>query len=430
MQHSSSNAELSVATSDPIAAQSSCQTCGVAPIAPSAKLVVASPAQKQSPESHTHSQQSHAPRSEQDADMAVLLDDAPPPLARPTHSVWSMSASSGTSSASPSFSATCSQLEHAPHQPDSLFAAAADDDNIDSLTSMPDGIRHTDGLSHFSTGIKPLNIARHMGTAACVTAEVTGLTFDPERFILDSLSTLTLDSQRLIDYSIQEVLCSDGSGCTPAESGQDQDFGGCDPLCLEPTSRAGCRERLHCAGQPWAVVLILALLQPRLYVHSQAVSPVILLAEVCSVSGETVHAWPFSTYGALCAPATDLQYVTSSSSTFIHRQRAYWCLWSCFVTGTAELLSQQWIGTEAFQSLSNSLRGSAQAAMYAQSDLQRLVVVTLAEHQARRLRQKYVAPQSRSRRPVVLNNKIMLLSGRSANLLVHPTLPICILGYN
>ncbi len=98
-------------------------------------------------------------------------------------------------------------------------------------------------------------------------------------------------------------------------------------------------------------------------------------------------------------------------------------------TGPAELLSEQWMNPEAFQSLVNSLQHSPLSGMDQQSDVQKLVIVTMTERHASRLRQQYSVPTSPHMRPVVLNNKAMLISGRSAGLLRHASLPICILGY-
>ncbi len=99
------------------------------------------------------------------------------------------------------------------------------------------------------------------------------------------------------------------------------------------------------------------------------------------------------------------------------------------VTGTGELLSELWMDAAKFQQLVESLRSFPKANTIEQADLRRLAIVTLAERLAGKLKLKHSIPTSPHMRPVVLNNKAMLSSGRSAGLLTHPLLPICILGY-
>ncbi len=102
------------------------------------------------------------------------------------------------------------------------------------------------------------------------------------------------------------------------------------------------------------------------------------------------------------------------------------------VTGTGELLSEEWMDAAKFQQLVENLRFlrfSTKAYTMGQADLQRVAIVTSAECLAGKLKLKHSIPTSPHMRPVVLNNRAMLSSGRSAGLLTHPLLPICILGY-
>ena len=99
------------------------------------------------------------------------------------------------------------------------------------------------------------------------------------------------------------------------------------------------------------------------------------------------------------------------------------------VTGTGELLSQEWTDAAKFQQLVENLRFIPKAYTMEQADLQRVAIVTSAECLAGKLKLKHSIPTSPHMRPVVLNNRAMLSSGRSAGLLTHPLLPICISGY-
>ena len=59
----------------------------------------------------------------------------------------------------------------------------------------------------------------------------------------------------------------------------------------------------------------------------------------------------------------------------------------------------------------------------------KLAVLCLAKEFASRLKSDCVAPQAPQQATVVLTNEAMLNSGKSAGVLLHPFLPICILGY-
>lgn len=97
-------------------------------------------------------------------------------------------------------------------------------------------------------------------------------------------------------------------------------------------------------------------------------------------------------------------------------------------TGTAELLSMEWSDTDRDMYLM-LLKGIPPASIYEWPDWQRLIIVTLAERRASILRRRSERATSPHMRPIVLTNDEMLSSGRSAGLLKHPLLPICVLGY-
>lgn len=99
------------------------------------------------------------------------------------------------------------------------------------------------------------------------------------------------------------------------------------------------------------------------------------------------------------------------------------------VTGTGELLGEEWMDAAKFQQLVENLRFFPKAYTMEQADFQRVAIVTLAQRLAGKLKLKHSIPTSPHMRPIVLNNRAMLSSGRSAGLLTHPLLPICILGY-
>lgn len=91
--------------------------------------------------------------------------------------------------------------------------------------------------------------------------------------------------------------------------------------------------------------------------------------------------------------------------------------------GTAQAESQQWIQPERLSILMDSIGSRSDPDSY------RLATLRLAKTYATGLKCKYIAPQTPHVKPVVLTNEAMLTSGRSAGVLLHATLPICILGY-
>lgn len=62
-------------------------------------------------------------------------------------------------------------------------------------------------------------------------------------------------------------------------------------------------------------------------------------------------------------------------------------------------------------------------------DSHKLAALCLVQEFAHHLRRKCVAPQAPHLKPIVLTNEAMLTTGISAGVILHPFLPICILGY-
>lgn len=294
--------------------------------------------------------------------------------AKPAHSVWSMSASSDASSSHPTPSCPgVSSVARPMASPDSPGTHA---DGY--RRQLPDGASHIDGLSHFDTSISLRRGNDDTGFSAAVTAELMGPAFDPESFIMGCIAHDKLNSHRLVDYTVQQVLCGDDTDRST------YGLPNCKGSSCSLSTQAGrgwSLEARACTGQAWAIVLIAAVFQPRTGAGQETVTPVTLVVKICSSSG------------------------------------------------TGELLSEQWMDAAKFQQLVKNLRFFPSAHSMEQADLQRVAIVTLAERLAGKLKLKHSIPTSPHMRPVVLNNRAMLSSGRSAGLLTHPLLPICILGY-
>lgn len=93
----------------------------------------------------------------------------------------------------------------------------------------------------------------------------------------------------------------------------------------------------------------------------------------------------------------------------------------CFCSGTASMTSLQWVEKDLLKSTTISL--------VQKLGQQAVILKLLAERQAKLLRQRFCIPQAPNARPLVLSNKHMLSTGQSLPFIVHPALPICILGY-
>ena len=100
--------------------------------------------------------------------------------------------------------------------------------------------------------------------------------------------------------------------------------------------------------------------------------------------------------------------------------------------GTAELINQHWLDCEAVER-------HFRAELYRRLGLhisyeciwpeERTWLLATTEREASRLRQHYNSPLAACCRPIVMTIKWMMSSVESAELLVHPSLPICISGY-
>ncbi|KAL0031178.1 hypothetical protein WJX77_008380 [Trebouxia sp. C0004] len=311
--------------------------------------------------------------SQPDQQAAVAAVQPSSVQAKPAHSVWSMSASSDSLSSHQTPS--CPDVSSVAKPMAGRDAPGTDADKY--RRQLPDGA-HVEGLSHFHTSISLRRGNDDIGFAPAVTAELMGPAFDPEKFIMGCIPHDKLNRHRLVDYTVQQVLCGDDTDRLTYGSPK------CRGSSCSLSTQAGrgwSLEARACTDAAWAIVLIAAVFQPRSGAAQETVKPVALAVNICSSSG------------------------------------------------TGELLSEEWMDAAKFQQLVVNLRFFPKAYTMQQADLQRVAIVTSAECLAGKLKLKHSIPTSPHMRPVVLNNRAMLSSGRSAGLLTHPLLPICILGY-
>jgi len=211
--------------------------------------------------------------------------------AKPAHSVWSMSASSDSSSSHPT-----------PSHPD-VSSVARPMASPDSPGTHADGYRrqlldgasHIDGLSHFHTNISLRRGNEDTDFCAAVTAELMGPAFDPERFIMACIPHDKLNSHRLVDYTVQQVLCGDDTD--RSTYGLPNCKGSSCPLST-PAGRS--LEARACTGEAWAVVLIAAVFQPRTGAGQETVTPVTFVVNICSASGENIRAFANTPIVQIC----------------------------------------------------------------------------------------------------------------------------------
>ncbi|DBA86170.1 TPA: hypothetical protein ACH3X1_005680 [Trebouxia sp. C0004] len=318
-------------------------------------------------------QEHHASTWVSDQQAAVAAVQPSSVQAKPAHSVWSMSASSDSLSSHQTPS--CPDVSSVAKPMAGRDAPGTDADKY--RRQLPDGA-HVEGLSHFHTSISLRRGNDDIGFAPAVTAELMGPAFDPEKFIMGCIPHDKLNRHRLVDYTVQQVLCGDDTDRLTYGSPK------CRGSSCSLSTQAGrgwSLEARACTDAAWAIVLIAAVFQPRSGAAQETVKPVALAVNICSSSG------------------------------------------------TGELLSEEWMDAAKFQQLVVNLRFFPKAYTMQQADLQRVAIVTSAECLAGKLKLKHSIPTSPHMRPVVLNNRAMLSSGRSAGLLTHPLLPICILGY-
>lgn len=202
--------------------------------------------------------------------------------AKPAHSVWSMSASSDSLSSHPT--PPCPDVT-----PIARPMASPDAPGTDAggyRRQLPDGALHIDGLSHFHTSISPRRANDDTGFSAAVTAELMGPAFDPERFIMGCIPHEKLNSHRLVDYTVQQVLCGDDT---------DRSIYGlpnCKGSSCSLSTQAGrgwSLEARACSGEAWAIVLIAAVFQPRTGAGQETVTPVTFVVNICSSSGGIIR---------------------------------------------------------------------------------------------------------------------------------------------
>ena len=218
--------------------------------------------------------------SDQQAGMAAFQPTSV--QAKPAHSVWSMSASSDSSSSHTTPSCPdVSSVARPMASPDSPGTHA---DGY--RRQLLDGASHIDGLSHFYTNTSPRRANDDSGFSAAVTADLMGPAFDPERFIMACIPHDKLNSHRLVDYTVQQVLCGDDTD--RSTYGLPNCKGSSCPL----STQAGWSLKVRaCNGEAWAVVLIAAVFQPRTGAGQETVTPVTFVVNICSASGENVRAF-------------------------------------------------------------------------------------------------------------------------------------------
>ncbi len=226
--------------------------------------------------------------SDQQAGLAAFQSSSV--QAKPAHSVWSMSASSDSSSSHPTPS--CPDVSSVARPMASPESPGTHADGY--RRQLPDGASHIDGLSHFHINISPRRGNDDTNFSAAVTAELMGPAFDPERFIMGCIPHDKLNSHRLVDYTVQQVLCGDDT---------DRSTYGL-PICKGSScslstqaGRGWSLEARACTGEAWAVVLIAAVFQPRTGAGQETVTPVTFVVNICSSSGGNIRAFavPFCT---------------------------------------------------------------------------------------------------------------------------------------
>lgn len=232
-------------------------------------------------------QEHHASASSQHA--AVIPGHQRSATAKPAHSVWSMSASSDSlsSHASPAKSDVISAARPVA-SPDAIEGIS--DRN---LTRFQDSAPHLEGLSYSHIRISPSGVVRKSAATACVTADLMGPAFDPEHFLMNCVLHDKLESHRLCDYAVQQAFTSDETDHAVAHHRQSKGMSHAPQSC----SNSGLSHTVQCCGgRPWAVVVIVAVLEPRLTTNPKACSLVEVAAEVCATSGNHSPSLPLQAY--------------------------------------------------------------------------------------------------------------------------------------
>ena len=169
---------------------------------------------------------------------------------------------------------------------------------------LPDGASHIEGLSHFHTNISLRRANDDTGFSAAVTAELMGPAFDPERFIMGCMPHDKLNSHRLVDYTVQQVLCGDD---TVRSTYGMPNYNGSSCSLSTQEGRGWSLEARACTGEAWAIILISAVFQPRTGAGQETVTPVTFVVNICSASGGNIRA--HAIISPLCIPAIGLPAV-------------------------------------------------------------------------------------------------------------------------
>lgn len=229
-------------------------------------------------------QEHHAPTVVSDQKAARAAVQPSSVQAKPAHSVWSMSASSDSLSSHPI--PPCPDVSSVARP---MTSPESPGTHVDGYRrQLLDGASHIDGLSHFHINSSLRRGNDDTGCSAAVSAELIGPVFDPERFIMDCIPHDKLHSHRLVDYTVQQVLCGDDT---------DRPTYGlpiCKGISCSLSAQAGrgwSLEARACTGEAWAIVLISAVFQPRTGAGQETVTPVTFVVNVCSSSGGNIRAF-------------------------------------------------------------------------------------------------------------------------------------------
>ena len=192
--------------------------------------------------------------------------------AQPTHSVWSMSASSEASSSNTGVS------EPSPGSPDSnsFITQAALPDAIASPVEHGVG---SDTVSLFTVCLGGARSLPEPGDHCGVIARMETPAFDPEKFVMDHIPGSVLQHHRLTDYAVE--LLGDGT------STECQHQNCCRTFQEQQATQ-------HCASYKSVLLLVVAILKPRLV----AINPTGCVK--CTVLTVSVHVPSGTSVPCLC----------------------------------------------------------------------------------------------------------------------------------
>ena len=184
--------------------------------------------------------------------------------AKPSHSVWSMSASSE------GFSADSHDMEQSPSSISNHSSAHAAESDIRS--SLHEHDVGSEGMSYFAVCAKKAHANAEADALCGVTAEMLAAAFDPEQFIMKHVPSSMLQNHRLTDYAVEfvgngDVSCVGMSGCADLRRAV-QDL---------PTVQQAPRQQS-------VLLLIVAVLKPR-FLWEDTERSTVIVANVNSESG-------------------------------------------------------------------------------------------------------------------------------------------------